>query len=97
MEQADRLRSQDNDPDDPNAAIKAFWPSVCAYSGLALNIAQISPQTALQRIQEIKDPEILLLLELKLANKQLGAREFQSSGMVHKKSSHSEMLGGCAN
>jgi hypothetical protein len=97
MEQADRLRNQDNDPDDPNTAIKAFWPSVCAYSGLVLNVAQISPQTALQRIQEIKDPEILLMLEVKLANKQLGARDFQSSAMVHKRSSHYEMFGGCAN
>src|SRR5262249_50666712 len=85
MEQADRLRNQDDDPDDPNTAIKAFWPSVCAYSALVLNVAQISPQTALQRIKEIKDPEILLLLEVKLANKQLGARDFQSSTMVHKR------------
>jgi hypothetical protein len=97
MEQADGLRNQDNDPDDPNTAIKAFWPSVCAYSGLVLNVAQISPQAALQRIQEIKDPEILLLLEVKLANKQLGARDSQSSVMVHKRSSHNEMFGGCAN
>jgi hypothetical protein len=95
MDQADRLRNQDNDPDDPNTAIKAFWPSVCAYSGLVLNVAQISPQTALQRIQEIKDPEILLLLEVKLTNKQLGARDFQSSVIIHK--SHGGMFGGCAN
>jgi len=97
MEQADRLRNQDSDPDDPNTAIKAFWPSVCAYSGLVINVAQISPPTALQRIQEIKDPEILLLLEVKLARKQLGARDSQSSVMVHKRSSHNEMFGGCAN
>src|SRR5215472_9333499 len=97
MEQADRLRNQDNDPDDPNTAIKAFWPSVCAYSGLVLNIVQISPQTALQRIQEIKDPEILLLLEVKLASKQLGTGDFHSSAIVHKLSSHLEMFGGCAN
>jgi len=97
MEQADRLRNQDNDPDDPNTAIKAFWPSVCAYSGLVLNIVQISPQTALQRIQEIKDPEILLLLEVKLASKQLGTGDFHSSAIVHKRSSHLEMFGGCAN
>jgi hypothetical protein len=97
MEQAERLRSEDADPDDPNIAIKAFWPSVCAYSGLILAASQISPQTALQRIREIRDPEILLLLEVKLANKQLGARDFQSSAMVHKRSSHYEMFGGCAN
>jgi hypothetical protein len=97
MEQADRMRNHDNDPDDPNTAIKAFWPSVCAYSGLVLAASQISPQTALQRIQEIKDPEVLLLLEVKLANKQLGARDFQSSAMIHKRSLHGDMFGGCAN
>ncbi len=97
MEQADRLRSEDADPDDPNTAIKAFWPSVCAYSGLILAASQISPQTTLARVREIKDPEILLLLEVKLASKKLGARDSQSSTMVHKKSSHGEMFGGCAN
>ena len=96
MEQADRLRDQDNDPDDPNTAIKAFWPSVCAYSVLVQNAAQISPQTALRRIQEIKDPEILLLLEVKLADKQLGGDAVGSSAMVHKRLSHFEMFGGCA-
>jgi len=97
MEQADRLRSEDADPDDPNTAIKAFWPSVCVYSGLILAASQISPQTTLARVREIKDPEILLLLEVKLASKKLGARNFQSSTLVHKKSSHGEMFGGCAN
>jgi len=96
MEQADRLRSEDADPDDPNIAIKALWPSVCAYSGLIGAASQISPQTALQRVQEIEDPEILLLLEIKLANKKLGARDFQSSTMVHKKKSHAGLFGGCA-
>jgi hypothetical protein len=103
MEQVDRLRNQDNDPDDPTRAIKAFWPSVCVYLGLVLNVAQISPRTVLQRIQEIKDPEILLLLEVKLANKQLGARNLSipsygaSAAMVRKGSSHYEMFGGCPN
>jgi hypothetical protein len=96
MEQADRLRSEDANPDDPNIAIKAFWPSVCAYSGLILAVSQISPQTALERVREIKDPEILLLLEIKLASKKLGTRDFHSSTMVHKKSSHGGMFGGCA-
>jgi hypothetical protein len=95
MEQADRLRNQDADPDDPNIAIKAFWPSVCAYSGLIIAASQISPQAALERVREVKDAEILLLLEIKLANKKLGAREFQSSTMVQKKSRG--MMGGCAN
>jgi hypothetical protein len=97
IEQADRLRSEDSDPDDPNMAIKALWPSVCGYWRLIVTASQFSPQTALEQIREIKDPEILLLLEIKLANKKLGARDFQSSTMVHKKSSHAGMFGGCAN
>src|SRR5262249_62361007 len=36
MRQADRLRSADVDPDDPNLAIKAYWPSTCAYSCLTM-------------------------------------------------------------
>jgi hypothetical protein len=96
MEQADRLRSEDADPDDPNIATKAFWPSVCVYSGLVLAAAQISPQTALEHVREIKDPEILLLLEVKLARKKLGASALQSSAMVHKKTSHAGMYGSCA-
>jgi hypothetical protein len=96
MEQADKLRSEDADPDDPNTAIKPLWPSVCAYWRLVVAVSQVSPQTALARIQEIEDPEILLLLEVKLASKALGARDFQSSTMVRKKSSHGEMFGSCA-
>jgi hypothetical protein len=95
MEQADRLRSEDADPDDPNIAIKALWPSVCAYRRLILAASQISPQTALERVQEIKDPEILLLLEVKLAIMKLGAHADQSSVMVHKKSSHGGMFTLC--
>ena len=97
MEAAERLRSEDSDPADPNIALKAFWPSVCAYSGLALAASQISPQTALDGIRDIKDPEILFLLEIKLANKMLGAHEVPSSTIVQKQSSHGGFYGGCAN
>jgi hypothetical protein len=97
LEEAERLRNEDSDPADPNMAIKAFWPSVCAYSGLALAASQISPQTALDGIRDLKDPEILLLLEIKLANKMLGAREVPSSTIVQKQSSHGGFYGGCTN
>jgi hypothetical protein len=96
IEQADRLRSEDADPDDPNMAIKALWPSVCAYWRLIVAVSQFSLPTAMEQIREIKDPEIFLLLEVKLASKNLGARDFQSSTTVHKKS-QGDMFGGCAN
>jgi len=88
MEQADRLRSEDADPDDPNIALKAWWPSVSAYWRLVLASSQFSPQTALEQVAEIKDPEILLLLEVRLASKSVGAHADRSLTMVHKKSSH---------
>jgi hypothetical protein len=89
MEQADRLRSEDADPSDPNIALKAWWPSVSAYWRLVMAASQFSPQTAMERVREIKDPEILLLLEVMLASKGLGVHADQSTTMVQKKSSHS--------
>jgi hypothetical protein len=88
MEQADKLRSEDVDTDDPNLALKAWWPSVSAYWRRVQAASHFSPRTALEQVREIKDPEILLLLEVRLANDALGARAEQSITVVHKKSSH---------
>ena len=82
MEQADKLRSEDADTDDPNLALKAWWPSVSAYWRLVQAASRFSPRAALEQIQEIKDPEILLLLEVRLANNGLGARGEESVTMV---------------
>jgi hypothetical protein len=88
MDQADKLGSEDADSDDPNIALKVWWPSVSAAWQLVRAASEISPGAALERVRGIKDPEILLLLEVRLANKGLGARIDQSITMVHKKSSH---------
>jgi hypothetical protein len=87
MDQADKLRSEDADPDDPNTALKALWPSVSAYWRLVGAASLLSPPTALQEIRKIKDPEILLLLEVRLASMRLGARTDRYTTMVHKKRS----------
>jgi hypothetical protein len=88
MEQVDKLRSEDTDSDDPNLALKAWWPSVNAYWRLARAASEFSPNTALAQVREIRDPEILAVLEVKLANNGLGARAEQSITMVNKKWSH---------
>jgi hypothetical protein len=88
MDQADKLGGEDADSDDPNLALKAWWPSVSAAWQLVRAASEISPGVALERVGEIKDPEILLLLEVRLANKGLGARIDQSITEVRKKSSH---------
>ena len=86
MEQVDKLRNEDIDSDDPNLALKAWWPSVNAYWRLVQAASEFSPDTALAEVREIRDPEILVLLEVKLADKGLGARAEQSITMVSKKS-----------
>ena len=88
MEQVDKLRSEDTDSDDPNLALKAWWPSVNAYWRLARAASKFSPNTALAQAREIRDPEILAVLEVKLANNGLGAPAEQSITMVNKKWSH---------
>jgi len=85
MEQADKLRREDADPSDPNTAFKAWWPSVSAYWRLVLAASKFSATTALEQVREIKDSEILLLLEVRLASRSLSARADQSTTMVHKK------------
>ena len=87
MEQADKLISEDTDPDDPNLALKAWWPSVSAYWRLVQASSRLSPRTALDLVREIKDPDILVLLEVRLANDALGALAEESITMFQKKSS----------
>jgi hypothetical protein len=84
MEQVDKLRAEDTDSDNPNLALKAWWPSVSAYWWLVKAAAQFSPRTALEQVRAIKDPEIVAVLEVKLADNGLGARAEESITMVSK-------------
>src|ERR1700751_5926780 len=74
MQQVDKLRAEDTDSDNPNLPFKAWWPSVSAYWWLVKAAAQFSPRTALEQVRAIKDPEIVAVLEVKLADNGLGAR-----------------------
>lgn len=85
--QAEKLRSKDTDSDDPNLAMKAWWPSTAMLAKLILAASRISSRTALDATQEITDPEIRLFCQVRLANRQLGARVGHSSVMVNRKES----------
>jgi hypothetical protein len=87
MDQADQLASQDADSDDPNLALKAWWPSTSAAWQLVRTASEISTSAALERVRETKDLEILLVLEIGLANKELGAHVEQSITSVQKRRS----------
>ena len=84
MGQVDKLKKEDTDSDDPNLALKAWWPSVWAYWWLLKAAAQFSPTTALEQVRAMKDPEILAVLEVRLADNSLGARAGESITMVNK-------------
>jgi hypothetical protein len=87
MGQAEKLRSKDTDSDDPNLALKAWWPSTAMLSRLILAASRISPQTALDATQEVADPEVRLFCQVRLANRQLGARIGRTVVMLNRKQS----------
>jgi hypothetical protein len=72
LEQAERWKGVDSDDNDPNRALKAWWPSVALFSALLSSAAHISPQTALELIQKLQDPDLVTLFQIRLANDRLG-------------------------
>ena len=85
IQQLEKIKADDTDPDDPNLAPKAWWPSVAVASNLVLAAASyISPKAALSAIDEMNDPELGELIRVTLANKQLGISE-RSMTMVRKR------------
>ena len=75
MEQAERWKGVDSDDNDSNRALKAWWPSVALFSALLSSAAHISPQTALELIHKLQDPDLVTLFQIRLANDRVGADE----------------------
>jgi plastocyanin len=75
LEQAERWKGVDDDDKDPNYALKAWWPSVALFSALLRSAAHISPQTALELIHKLQDPDLVTLFQIRVANDRLGADE----------------------
>ena len=75
MEQAERWKGVDDHDNDPSLALKAWWPSVALFSALLSSAAHISPQTALELIHKLQDPDLVTLFQIRLANDRLGADE----------------------
>jgi hypothetical protein len=64
---AEKLYKQDTDADDPNKAVKAFWPSTSAWTSFIRLAADVSPDMALKLIGEIPDEEIRPTVRTSLA------------------------------
>ena len=87
MDQAEKLKSKDMDDSDPNRALKAMWPSAALMSRLIVAAAGISPQTALDMLGELTDPDLHALCLVRLVNNRLGVPGGGNAVEVRKKSS----------
>ena len=90
---AEELYGTDTDADDPNQAFKAIWPSTSAWRRFIALATRISPQTALQAINNIPDPEIQSLETIALADSLLDAPRGMEMVNVKTKSKTSYMVG----
>lgn len=69
---AAKLLDHDVNPDDPNKALKAWWPSTDAYRRLVEIETKISHPATAKMLQEIKDPDIRALESIMFARALLG-------------------------
>lgn len=68
LDAAEKAYQADSNADDPNKALKAYWPSTEAYRAALRNAARISPDWAQTLLKEISDPEVRTLNQIALAS-----------------------------
>jgi hypothetical protein len=69
---ADKMLENDVNPDNPNKALKAWWPSADAYRRFVEVEAKISQPATLNALKEIKDPEIRATESIMVARSLVG-------------------------
>jgi hypothetical protein len=69
---ADKMLEKDINPDNPNQALKAWWPSADAYRRFVEVEAKISQPATLSVLKEIKDPEIRITESIMVARSLVG-------------------------
>ena len=65
---AEKVYKADTNGDDPNKALKAYWPSTEAYRSFLRIAGQISPPWAMTLLKDISDPEIKVAAQTSLAS-----------------------------
>ena len=68
----DSIKSDQN-ADDPNRALKAYWPSAAAWQSILRTASRISPALAQKMTADIADDEIRVLAKIALADELAGA------------------------
>lgn len=90
---ARKLYKDDSDDDDPNTALKAFWPSTNAFCTIMREAARVSSAWALSLLQDVQDPALRVAAEIALAGGWLDAPTGPSTTMTVKKSRNAVHLG----
>lgn len=76
---------QDSNADEPNTALKAFWPSATAYRWFCGQAAQLSPEWATDSLANVSDPDLRVLGEIAMAHRWLKVREAATAIIVAHK------------
>ena len=92
LETAAELYKQDTDADDPNQALKAYWPSASAYTQLLRVAAQISPDWALEELKSVPDDEIATVARIGMASAILGKPSGEITMLSEKKNGQTSMM-----
>jgi hypothetical protein len=92
MSLAQEVYRQDTNADDPNKALKAYWPSTQAWDGMLRIATQISPTWASTLLKEIPDEEIRALASMQMAAELLNVPSGGMVVMTATKSGHNMMM-----
>jgi hypothetical protein len=82
---AAKMLDDDINPDDPNTALKAWWPSADAYRQMVEVETKISHPATSKLLEEIKDPDIRTMESITFARALLGLNVKLSRFVVHRK------------
>lgn len=89
---AERLLEKDLNPDDPNKALKAWWPSANAYRSFVEAQTKVSRVQTLALLKEIKDPEIRTIESITYARTMLGLPGGQNRTQEKRKNMNRTMI-----
>jgi hypothetical protein len=82
---AAKMLDEDMNPDDPNKALKVWWPSADAYRQMVEVETKISHPATSKLLEEIKDPDIRTVESITFARALLGLNVKLSRFVVQRK------------
>lgn len=85
LEFADKAYKDDANADDPNRALKAYWPSTEGYRSMLRVASKISPRWAASLLKDIDDPDVKVTAEAAMALQYMGMPAGRTEVVTSKK------------